>query len=372
MYEHATSNGVSHAGATLTVDLGALAENYNILKTKLHPATRCGAVIKADAYGLGMRRVSSALESAGCADFFVAHIDEGLLARKCLSASASIYILNGLPPGAESDAEAAGLIPVLNSIKQVEAWSDHARKMKRRLPAVLQFDTGMSRFGLSPEEACSLSGLDFWQSNLELRYVMSHFACADEPLNPASAAQLASFSAVADLFKGVPTSLANSSGIFRGADFHGNLVRPGAALYGISPLPLERNPMRPVAQLAARVVQTRTIGAGDGVGYGFDFRAKRPSHIATISIGYADGISRRLGNSGTVYFAGHALPILGRLSMDSMVIGLNDAVADEITNDSSVELIGPDQSVDDLARCAGTIAYEVLAGLGPRVERIYR
>ena len=182
MYERATYGGVSRAGATLTVDLGALVENYRILKTKLHPAVRCGAVLKADAYGLGMRRVAPALAAAGCVEFFVAHVDEGLLARKCLPASASIYILNGLPLGAEADAEAAGLTPVLNSIKQVEAWSDCAAKMKRRLQAILQFDTGMSRFGLSAKEAHRLMASDVWCSHLELRYVMTHFACADESI----------------------------------------------------------------------------------------------------------------------------------------------------------------------------------------------
>lgn len=372
MYERATHGDVSRAGATLTVDLGALVENYRILKTKLRPGVRCAAVLKADAYGLGVRRVAPALAAVGCVDFFVAHVDEGLLARKCLPASASIYILNGLPQGAEADAEAAALTPVLNSVKQVEAWSDCAAKRKRRLQAILQFDTGMSRFGLSPKEAYCLLASKVWRSHIELCCVMTHFACADEPSHPENLKQLMSFQALARQFGDVPTSLANSSGIFLDSVFHGDLVRPGAALYGINPVPLESNPMRPVAQLSARVVQTRIINPGDGVGYGLEFRPERPFRLATLSIGYADGISRALGNRGTVYFRGNPLPIVGRLSMDSMVIGLSDAVADAINDGSYVDLIGPDQSLDHFARSVGTIGYEVLAGLGPRIERIYR
>ena len=372
MYESAAYGRISRAGATLTIDLGALVENYRILKTKLNPAVRCGAVLKADAYGLGMRHVAPALAAVGCVEFFVAHVDEGLLARKCLPASASIYILNGLPLGAEADAEAAELTPVLNSVKQVEAWSDHAAKRNRRLQAILQFDTGMSRFGLSPKEADHLLVSDVWRNNIELRYVMTHFACADEPSHPANLKQLISFQAFARQYNGVPTSMANSSGIFLGSDFHGDLVRPGAALYGINPVPLEPNPMRPVAQLSARVVQTRIINPDDGVGYGLEFRPERSLRLATVSIGYADGISRVLGNRGTVYFRGNPLPIVGRLSMDSMVIGLSDAVADAINDGSYIDLIGPDQPIDHFARSVGTIGYEVLAGLGPRIERIYR
>ena len=372
MYESAAYGRISRAGATLTIDLGALVENYRILKTKLNPAVRCGAVLKADAYGLGMRHVAPALAAVGCVEFFVAHVDEGLLARKCLPASASIYILNGLPLGAEADAEAAELTPVLNSVKQVEAWSDHAVKRNRRLQAILQFDTGMSRFGLSPKEADHLLVSDVWRNNIELRYVMTHFACADEPSHPANLKQLISFQAFARQYNGVPTSMANSSGIFLGSDFHGDLVRPGAALYGINPVPLEPNPMRPVAQLSARVVQTRIINPDDGVGYGLEFWPERSLRLATVSIGYADGISRVLGNRGTVYFCGCPLPIVGRLSMDSLVIGLTDPATDGVTDGSSIDLIGPNQSIDDFARSAGTIGYEVLAGLGPRIERIYR
>lgn len=363
--------GLPHAGARLTVDLDALAGNYRLLRDKVKPPARCGAAIKADAYGLGLVHVARALAAAGCSDFFVAHIGEGLLARQCLPTSAAIYILNGLPRDAEADAEVAGLTPVLNSLSQVEAWSRRAQKHRRRLPAVLQIDSGMSRFGLSPDDALRLATRDGWRDLLDIRYIMSHLACADEPGHRANAEQLASFRAVTRLFRGIPTSLASSSGIFLGHDYHGHLARPGAALYGINPVPLQPNPMQPVVQLSARVVQKRTISVGGSVGYGMEFTAERPTALATLSIGYADGISRVLGRSGCAYFNQQALPIVGRVSMDSVVVAVPEPIAQMVDEESWLDIIGPDQSVDSLARAAGTIGYEVLTGLGVRLDRVY-
>jgi alanine racemase len=165
--------------------------------------------------------------------------------------------------------------------------------------------------------------------------------------------------------------LANSSGIFLGRDFHHDVVRPGAALYGINPIPTQDNPMRPAVRLSARVVQVREADEGDHVGYGWDFRTNSAARLATLSIGYADGLLRALGKSGVVYFEGHALPIAGRVSMDSITVDVSNLQSDRLGPGSDVEVIGDHQSVDDLAEAIGTIGYEVLTGLGHRYERNY-
>lgn len=365
-----TNNG-RFRGATLTVDLRAVRANYRLLRSRLGTSALCAGVVKADAYGLGASYVALALFAEGCRHFFVAHFDEGLALRSYLPRSADIFILNGLPRGAEQACAMAGLVPVLNSLQQAEAWSDCARKLARSLPAVVQVDSGMNRLGLMPDDAAAFAKIYPGAGVFDLRFVMSHLACADTPAHEANATQLASFRRLAALFPDVPRSLANSSGILLGRDYHFDLVRPGAALYGVNPDPAAANPLRPVVRLVARVIQLRDVSRGDRVGYGLDYTVPAAARLATLSIGYADGLHRLWGGSGAVFFEGERLPVVGRVSMDSVVVDASSVAPGRIVPDSEVEVIGDCQPVDDLASAAGTIGYEVLTALGHRYRRIY-
>ena len=363
-------SGGLHAGAVLTIDLNAVRWNYRFLRGKLGARVRWGAVLKADAYGLGAQHIAPVLHAEGCRDFFVAHLDEGLRLWPHVPES-SIYILNGIPGGGESDCAHAGLIPVLNSLDQCHAWSEHAHQQGGVLPAVLQFDSGMNRLGMSQREIAGWVKAGSQFSNLDIRFVMSHLACADIPSHAANAMQLAKFRRLAEHFPGLQRSLANSAGVFLGKDFHCDVVRPGAALYGINPIPARSNPMRAAVRLSANVIQVREADKGDHIGYGWDFRASGPIRLATLSIGYGDGLHRRFGEGGAVYFEGQRLPVAGRVSMDSITVDVSEISPDRLGASSQVEVIGEHQSVDDVAGLIGTIGYEVLTALGHRYERNY-
>lgn len=364
-------NNGQFRGARLTVDLRAVRANYRLLRSRLDAPVQCAGVVKADAYGLGASYVARALFAEGCRHFFVAHLDEGMSLRPYLPRTAAIYILNGLQRGAASECAAAGLVPVLNALEQAEAWAECGRKLERPLPAVIQVDSGMNRLGLPARDAAVLAETHARSGVLELRYIMSHLACADIPAHQANAIQLAAFKRLAGLFPDVPKSLANSSGIFLGREYHFSLVRPGAALYGVNPDSAAANPMQGVVRLAAKVIQLRDVGPGDCTGYGWDYRAQSEMRLATISIGYADGFHRAWGKRGNVFFEGARLPVVGRVSMDSIVIDASGVAPGRLGPDSEVEVIGTCQPIDDLAAAAGTIGYEVLTGLGPRYQRVY-
>jgi len=358
------------AGAVLTIDLAAIVANYRFLWDRLAGAD-CAAVVKADAYGLGAARVAAALFQAGCRHFFVAHLQEGIDLRAAVPADAEIFVLNGLMPGAEALCLDAGLTPVLNSLAQVDGWTGLSRRIGRALPAILQVDSGMARLGLSPAEVDRLALEPARLGGIDLKAVMSHLACADEPDHPANRAQLAQFEAQRRRLPPAPASFANSSGIFLGADYHFDLARPGAALYGVAPVPGAANPMRAVVRLDARVIQTREIAAGDAVGYGYAFTAGGPTRIATLSVGYADGWLRSVGRAGMAYVGDRAVPIAGRVSMDSLTLDISTLPADMLKPGDFVELLGPHQRIDDVAAAAGTIGYEILTSLGGRYRRRY-
>jgi alanine racemase len=364
------TTGVSEtvAGAILTIDLAALRENYRILKARLG-AVPCAGVVKADAYGLGAAFVAKALAAEGCTHFFVAQLSEAIDLRKTLAADLPIYVLNGLLPGSEQDAVEAGAIPVINCLEQLDAWSNLARTLKRALPAVLQADSGMSRLGMAPSEVDQIARTPARLAGIDVKFVMSHLACADEPGNPANRLQRESFDRLRALLPNVPASLANSSGIFLGPAYHYDLARPGAALYGVNPTPAQQNPMRPVVSLQARIVQTREIGDGVGIGYGHASRARTAMRLATISLGYADGWPRRL--VGTAFHRGTRLPFAGRVSMDSIILDTTALPPGTLKPGDLVDLIGPDQTVEQIAEQAGTIGYEILTGLGKRFHRRY-
>lgn len=356
------------AGAILTVDLDAVRENYRRLKVRLG-GVRCAGVVKADGYGLGAAPVAMALAREGCDIFFVAHLGEGISLRRALGAAPAIHVLNGIPPGVEGKAVAAGLTPVVNSIGQLAAWRQAARNAGKNLPVTVQVDSGMSRLGMAPSEVEAAITDRQAFDGLDVTLVMSHLACADEPAQPANEAQRLAFERLRAKLPGAAASLANSSGIFLGTSYQFDLARPGAALYGINPKPDEENPMLPVVRLEAKVIQTRTLPAGAGVGYGHIFHAGQPMEAATLSLGYADGWHRSA--AAAAFFDGVRLPFIGRVSMDSIVLDISALPAGRLKEGDRVELIGPSQTIDEVAAVAGTIGYEVLTSLGRRLHRRY-
>jgi alanine racemase len=327
--------------------------------------------MKADAYGLGMDRVAPALVRAGCRVFFTAHLDEGVRLRGIVPADCTIHVLHGPPPGTAADFVAHRLIPVLNDPGQVREWSALCARLGRRLAAAVQVDSGMSRMGLSPADLAALGDPRDWLAPFEPVLLMSHLACADVPDHPMNARQRERFDAIRAAFPAIRASLANSSAVFLGADFHYDLVRPGAALYGINPQPGQANPLRQAVSLDARIVQVRTIGAGDAVGYGARYVADGPRRIATIGVGYADGWLRALSGRGFAYVDGVRVPIAGTVSMDSITLDVTGIPDARLAPGMTVELLGPNQHVDAVAAEAGTIGYEVLTRLGGRFERTY-
>lgn len=355
------SMGFIKNGAVLTIDLSALKQNYQILAGQLSSG-ELASVVKANAYGLGVREIATALKAANCQTFFVASLEEGIELRQILP-QATIYIFHGALPGTANDLAAHTLVPILNSLDQIEEWQPH-----NALPAGLHVDTGMSRLGLTPEE-CEKNAPLLAKANIDL--VMSHLACAEIESDPKNIAQLALFTRLKAAIKSKRASLAASSGIFLGGDYHFDLCRAGAALYGVNPTPQIANPMAQVIRLQAKILQTRSVDTPQTVGYGATHQASKPAKIATLAIGYADGYLRSLSNSGTAYIGDIEVPVVGRISMDLTTIDVTDVPDALLATGSLVDLIGPNNPVDHIADKAGTIGYEILTSLGHRFERRY-
>ncbi len=354
------------AGATLTIDLSAVRENYRRLRDRLG-GTNCAAVVKADAYGLGAAEVTAALMAEGCRTCFVAHAVEGISLRRAVGTGPEIFVLHGAYPGAEEDCAGAELIPVSNSTAQLSAWRATATRLGRQLPVAVQLDTGMSRLGIPPAELGQLGADAF--VGLDLRLVMSHLACADDPDNPVNVRQRDAFDRLRGNLPPAPASLANSSGVFLGRSYWYDLARPGAALYGVNPTPATGNPMSQVVTLEAKVVQVRSLPADTGIGYGHTYQTATALRTATIAAGYADGWPRRA--AAAAFFEGSRLTFVGRVSMDSIVLDVSALPEGHPRGGDVVQLIGSDQTVDDVALLSGTIGYEILTGLGHRFHRRY-
>jgi len=369
-----SDQAAARAGAILTVDLDAVRANYRLLRARGAQDganAACAAVLKADAYGLGMPQVARALLGEGCRSFFVAHLDEGIRLRQVVPADCTIHVMHGAMPGTARDCVEHMLLPVLNDPGQIAEWRALARALGHALPAALQVDTGMSRMGLARLELDRLRQDPAWLDGVDLQLVMSHLACADEPAHPLNAHQRLRFDELRALFPGVPASLANSSGVFLGGAWHGDLLRPGCALYGINPQPGRANPLAQAVSLAARVVQLRTVAAGDIVGYGARYVATGERRIATIAIGYADGWLRALSGQSQALVDGVAAPFAGTVSMDSITLDVTGIPEQRIAPGQTVDLLCAQQTVDDVAGQAGTIGYEVLTRLGSRFHRQY-
>lgn len=364
------------AGAVLSIDLDAICANYRLLRDKLGPA-ECAAVVKADAYGLGAARVAPALAAAGCAHFFVAQLEEGLALRDGLPEGA-IYVFNGPVPGSETLFAERDLVPVLNHLGQIEAWQAAARARDEVLPAVIHLGTGMNRLGLPEVEVDRLAAEPERLDGIAPRYVLSHLIAAEERDNPRNAEQRTLFDDLRGRlppmkasFAPIRASLANGAGIFLGPDYHYDLVRPGAVLYGVAPAAGAPNPMAQVVRLEGRILQLRDVDSPQTVGYGATHKITEPARIATVALGYADGYLRHLSNRGRCFVDDVKVPVVGRVSMDLITLDVSEVPRERVALGDMVEILGPRYTVDDAGADAGTIGYEILTSLGHRYHRRY-
>jgi len=351
--------------AILDIDLNAIAANWRTLAAT-HPGATAG-VIKANAYGLGATHVAPKLLAAGCRHFFVAHLSEALAIRNFVP-DAMLAVLNGLLAEEVPEYSAHGILPVLGSLPEIALWRAEAQRLEHPLPALLHFDTGISRLGIPPAEFTALRDDPSLLAGITVQFVMTHLVSAEIPHDPINQAQLSRFAAIRAAFPNVPASIANSSGMFLGPEFGLNLTRPGAALYGINPKPGSQNPMQPVVRLSARIMQVQNLAPGGTVGYNGIWKAQRPSRIAVLSVGYADGYLRSLSNTATAMFNGRRIPLVGRVSMDLTTFDITDTPAEV---GDMLDLIGPGHDADALAKEAGTNGYEILTSLSRRYQRRY-
>jgi alanine racemase len=356
--------------ARLEVDLDALAANYRLI-AELAGAAQTAPVVKADAYGLGLAPVARRLWAEGARTFFVARVGEGLDLRAALGSDrpATIWVFDGCPPGAAAVLAGAELTPVLNSFTQIDDWGLHAIHRGRRLAAALHLDTGLNRLGLRLEEARALALSPDRLRPLELELVVSHLACGSQAGHPMNAVQAERFTQVCALFPSVPRSLAASGGVFLGPDYRLDQVRPGISLYGGGPFGVVDPRLACVATLKAPILQVRQVSSGETIGYGADFTATRASRIAIVAAGYADGVLRSSSPGAYGRLDGEACPVVGRISMDLIALDVTDTP--NAQPGAVVNLIGAGVPLDEVARQAGTISYEVLTRIGARVPRLY-
>jgi alanine racemase len=363
------------APGRLTIDLGALADNWRDLARRAAPG-RCAAVVKANAYGTGVSEAAPALWAAGARVFFVAHFNEGIGARRALPAEAAIYVLNGLESGADpADYAEHRLAPAIGGEEELERWSAFAARRDRISPCAIHLDTGMNRLGF--ESLARLrSAMARHGATSGANLLMSHFVSSEIPGDATNPAQIELFEAARAAFASLPASLANSSGMFLDPSPVYDLARPGYALYGGNPTPGRPNPMRPVVTLTAAIQQIRSIEAGMSCGYNAQWTARRPTRLATLLIGYADGLPRGAGATDAkpgaeVAVAGRGAPLVGRVSMDLTIVDITDLPEGAVRVGDPVEFFGGANDLDDFATRSGTIGYHLLTSLGPRYQLAY-
>jgi alanine racemase len=372
----ATTGGpaAQEAGGILTIDLGALAANYKMLRARVSPG-ECAAVVKGDAYGCGIDEVTTALTRAGCQTFFVAHLSEARRVR-AIAREAVIYVLNGFSSAAGPGFVETYARPVINSLVELAEWDHFVSGSGFTGSAALHVDTGMNRLGLTIEDAAAIAAHIRSESH-HITLLMSHLACADRPEHPLNDQQIRQFRELRSLFRGIGSSLANSSGIFLDASTYCDVVRPGIALYGGNPNVAKPNPMRPVVDVKSHILQVRNIAKGAAVGYGSTWTAKRDSRIAVIAAGYADGVPRAAAitegaKPREVLVAGTRCRMVGRISMDLLALDVTDLPVSAVRRDQMVTLIGDGLPLDEVAAQAGTISYELLTNLGHRFHRVWK
>lgn len=356
--------------SVMEVDLKAVAHNFKFLQSQIN-STKCSAVVKADAYGLGMLRVVPVLRNVGCEDFFVATLEEGIALRNVIQ-DKNIYVLGGTLAGTEAEYTRHHLIPVLNDYSQIQRWEAWSRLHQQRYPAIIHIDTGMWRLGLPPQEVLKLAGNPQLLNSFDLRYIMSHLACSDSPHHNKNHQQITALNQALKVLPKTPVSFANSHAIFLGPQYHYDLVRPGRSLYGLGARFLHTDGIRQAVQIYARIIQVREIGKGETVGYDAMYCVPKKTKIATVAVGYADGLSRALSNHGRIFIGGYEAPILGRVSMDLITVDVGAVPEALCAPGLWAEIIGPNISADDVALAAGTTSREIIANLGTRYHRIYK
>jgi alanine racemase len=361
-------------GGTLTIDLAAIEANWRTLAHKAL-TVECGAVVKANGYGLGIEPITASLAKAGCKTFFVADISEARRVRS-RAKDATIYILNGCSPEDSPAFIELNAKPVINSMTELAEWDAFVATHNWQGGAALQVDTGMNRLGITAIEAAALAPR-VQTENHGITLLMSHLACAEIPDHPLTATQINLFRDIRALYGGIPASLANSSGIFVSDTTHCDLVRPGAALYGVNPTPGRDSPMQGVVELTGRILQIRGVAANETVGYGATWTAKRASRIIVVALGYADGLLRSASAGddkpgGTAIVADTPCPIVGRISMDLVCVDVTELPDGAVHRGDLATFIGGGIGIDDFAAAAGTIGYEVLTRLGMRCHVVYR
>lgn len=359
--------------AALVVEAAAIQRNYKRFAAQA-PLSEAGAVVKADGYGLGSDTVVAALSAAGCRTFFVATVPEALKVRS-LAPEAAVYTLDGLPIGAAPLLSGSRLRPVLTSFAEAEEWASEARHRGKRLPAGLQIDSGMHRLGMSAAEVERLCASRDLLEQIHLSLILTQLMVADRADDPRNAAQKRRFEQLARLLPPAPLSIAAASGMMLDPAFHGDLTRPGMGLYGGIPCQTAAHLVEPVAYLYARILQVHTAETGAYVGYGAQRRFDRPMRLATLSIGYADGYGRALSDTGAddgavCHVGAHPARVVGRISMDLTTIDVSDVPPEHVRRGAFVTMMGDLTSIDDLAAKAGTISYEILTRIGPRVARV--
>ena len=356
--------------ARLTVRLGSVVSNYRVCQRLAGPAAVAG-VVKADGYGLGAVPVTSALAAAGCDTFFVARLEEGVQLRP-IAPQARIFVLDGATPDSVPALITHRLTPVLNSLAQIAGWNAAAQETKSALDAAIHIDTGLNRLGLAGDELSLLAAE--WKRKVEhLRPVllMSHLACADDPKAKMNSVQLDRFHTALAMLPPTPASLASSGGLLLGKEYAFDLVRPGIGLFGGNVQNMTTNPFSVAAILTARVLQIRRVDSGETVGYGASFRTKSPTVLATVALGYADGLMRAIGNTGHAAISGRRVPVAGRVSMDLTTLDVTELAPESISTDSEAEFFGDAISLEEAAKAANTAAYEILTSLTSRVPRHY-
>lgn len=361
----------------LTIDLAAVRKNWQLARAQCAKSTECAAVVKADGYGLGAEKITAALYQQGCRTFFVASLEEACALESLALPSLQICILDGLRPGEEQRCAESSFVPVLFTLDQIQRWSVVNIRRTSPGPCIIKVDTGMNRLGLTASEFRMLCEQPDLIRSCHPRMLMSHLACADEAEHPLNSQQLALFrrcgEAIKTIVPDIKLSLANSSGIYLHSDYHFDLVRAGVCLYGVNPQPYRDNPMTPVVILSLPIVQIKEVIGPAAVGYGatFEVPAGDKRILAVALGGYADGIFRYLGNVGHGVIAGQVVPMVGRVSMDTTVFDIS-SVATTVREESSViDVIDQRVTVDDVAKSAGTIGYEILTALGGRYHRDY-
>ena len=363
----------NEAGGRLTIDLGALAANWRKLASMAAPA-ECAGVVKANAYGIGIEQAVPALWKAGCRTFFVAVLSEAKRVRAALP-EATIYVLNGLPPGVAVVYGEHRLRPVLGSVDEIAEWKAFVAESGVDPGCAVHVDTGLNRLGLRWDEALALVGTDAFKG-YRISLLMSHFVSAEEPQNAINQIQIERFLDVQSEIQADHTSLCNSSSFFLNAKPYMSLARPGFALYGGNPTPGLGNPMQPVVLLEARIIQVRDVPAGETVGYNAQWTADTPRRIAVLAVGYADGLTRQLSatdarEGGYVFIDGVLCPFAGRVSMDLITVDVSELPEDSVKRGDFAELLGKHISVDDMAQRGNTNGYEILTSLGRRYARRY-